>query len=107
MALGVEAHDLGSRIVEGPQLALPGDVKRVHRGCLRKRPLVGGLAVLVEYLHAAVAAIAHLDAARQGVSTDAVHHAQIAGPHVRRRAFHSPAEEELAILIELRDGVPL
>jgi hypothetical protein len=58
MALGVEAHDLGSRIVEDPQLAVRGDVKKVHRGRLRKRPLVEGLAVLVEYLHAAVAAIA-------------------------------------------------
>jgi len=69
--------------------------------------LVEELAVLVEYLHAAVAAIAHIDAAREGAGSDAVHHVQVAGPHVRRRAFHSPIEEEFAILIELRDARPV
>ena len=94
---------LGTAAVEGPQSAIGADVDQVHVGRLvADVPFVEVFAIFVEDLNAVVAAVVDEAVLGLRVDGDAVDVIEVTGALVvRRRAFHSPIEQELAVLIEL------
>src|ERR1019366_2115770 len=110
VAVGVVANDPVRTLVGGPHLPL-GEVDRVDRGLLLADlagaglPHVQELAVLVEHLDAAVAAVVDVDAPRRRVDRDAVHDVEVARTrlHSVDLAALAPLHQVVAVLVELHD----
>src|SRR5207247_10763846 len=104
VSIEVVLEHLGAAAVGGPQRAGRADVDEVNVDRLPAgTPFVKIFAVFVEDLNAMIGAIVHENAPGLRINGDAVNVVHVSRPRlVRRVAFLSPVEKELAVLVELR-----
>src|SRR5262249_4927571 len=92
--------------VESPKRAVGADVNQVNVGRIVTRaPFVKIFPIFIKDLNPVVCAVVHEYPASLRVDGDSVHVVHVTRPLlVWRIAFHSPGEEELAVLGKLRDA---
>src|SRR3990172_12922258 len=107
MAFQVVLDDLPRPVVRPPQCPTHPDMQELGAGLRPAAPLVEEFSVLVEDLDATVGAVAHEDAARLRVHSNAMYRIEVVRARLGRGAPLAPVQQELAVLVELGDAVPV